>query len=580
MTADATSDHTRLAAAAAELTALVATIDVLSLARTPAIANGELTAHLTIETTSIPVGPGGLKVDERETVVLTAGEHFPDVPARAHVDHLRWVGFPHVLQGHRLCLFLDPEREWDPATAMTGIVNRLWGWFTDAIGGRFDARSSLFHALGGIQHHSHGDPVLVVREAPADLRPGIVKITVAQRTASRFDVTGWRRDPGDGETPGLAIVTHDPMCLGLGSDLATLLGRLDRPVCSGNERLLGRRGFPTAEQVWFRLGRAAARLADREPLRVLVAARNPAVDGPGGYDLAAFTLTPEALSAAGLTAGSGDGDPAAAQLAFMRPDDTRAGVATRRDDQRPVAWFAGRWIRLFGCGALGSSIAEQVVRAGAARITIWDPAEVSSGLLIRQNFTEEDIGVNKAAALAARLQSISDTVVVEVAPPPCCVLGAADDRPDLVIDASVSTRMSTALEQWAGEGDRCPALAQVATDNRSATLGIATIAPAGGAVSMAELQQTLQDHVGAHGQLEDFSRFWDPDDGGMFAPARGCSVPTFRGSAADAQGIAAAAVSVLAPAASAGVTGGFLFALPYTAASVPPLTWVDGGTTS
>lgn len=66
----------------------------------------------------------------------------------------------------------------------------------------------------------------------------------------------------------------------------------------------------------------------------------------------------------------------------------------------------------------------------------------------------------------------------------------------------------------------------------------------------------------------------------MFAPARGCSVPTFRGPAADAQGIAAAAVSVLAPAASAGVTGGFLFALPYTAASVPPLKWVDGGTTN
>lgn len=84
-------------------------------------------------------------------------------------------------------------------------------------------------------------------------------------------------------------------------------------------------------------------------------------------------------------------------------------------------------------------------------------------------------------------------------------------------------------------------------------------------------------HVTDHAELEDFAQFWDPDDDGMFAPARGCSVPTFRGSAADAMGIAGSAISLLGPAASAGITGGFLFALPHTAASVPARTWVPHG---
>jgi hypothetical protein len=564
-----------LTAAAAELTALVASFDELDLNGTPQITGSTLTARLILDLSSIAAGPGGLRVQPVETVVLTADEYFPEVPPRAIVEHRRWIGYPHVLQGDRLCLFLDPDRQWNPGTAMTGAVERLWGWFTEAIGGRFDARSSLFHALGGVHHHRVGDPVLTVRDAPADLRPGIIKITVARRTDSRFDVTGWRQDPGDGETAGLAIVTHDPLTLGLGGDLATLLHRIDRPVRTDTERHLPRHGFPSAEHTAFRIRQAARRLPAGEPLRIVVAARNPALAGPGAYDLAAVVLEPDVLNAAGLAPGASDGDLTAAGLAFMRPDDTRPAVSTRRDDGRPVSWFEGKWIRLFGCGALGSWIGEHLVRAGAARVSAWDPAEVSRGLLVRQNFTEADVGTNKAAALVARLRAVSDTVHAEVAPPPLHILGSAGERPDLIIDASVSVQMSTQLERWAAHGDECPALAQVATDNHTASLGAVTVAPAGGGVSMAAAQQALIDAVEADAALEDFGRFWDPSDDGLFAPARGCSVPTFHGSAADAAAIAASAVSVLGPALAANLAGGYLLALPYTAASVPPLTWVD-----
>lgn len=145
---------------------------------------------------------------------------------------------------------------------------------------------------------------------------------------------------------------------------------------------------------------------------------------------------------------------------------------------------------------------------------------------------------------------------------------------DLIIDAPISQLVSADLEEIAKAGPICPALAQVATDSVSSTLGIVTIAPAGGGISPAAVQATLSDRVAADSSMEDFARFWDPDDDGLFSPARGCSVPTFRGSAADAMGIATGAISLLGPALVAGLTGGFLFALPHTAATVPQRTWV------
>jgi hypothetical protein len=45
---------------------------------------------------------------------VTVPRTYPWAPPRASVVHDRWIGFPHVLQGERLCLFLHLDAEWDP----------------------------------------------------------------------------------------------------------------------------------------------------------------------------------------------------------------------------------------------------------------------------------------------------------------------------------------------------------------------------------------------------------------------------------------------------------------------------------
>lgn len=566
-----------LTEAAAQLAALTASIPEIQLADAPTIADGTLTATLRIDTTLFASQPGGLKVEPFETVNLTVGPGYPRIPPSATVDHVRWLGFPHVLVGNVLCLFLDPGREWDPTSGMAGALHRLWGWFEEAVGGRFDARTSLFHALGGVPFARGGHEVLAIRDG-SWIRPGIHKVVFAQRTAARFDLAGHGRHPREGETEGLAVISAAPLALGLGRTLGDLIGRVDGPVWIGDDSYLPRQGFPTAESIRFRIERTARRLPPGEPLRIVVGARNPALDGPGAYDLAVAIVDAAALAAAGFGPGAAEpGDLDGALLGSMAPDDTRPEVLTRRDHDRPVQWFEGKWIHLLGCGALGSWVGEQVVRAGARRVTVADPGRVGRGLLVRQNYTELDVGLNKAAALADRLRAIADRTVVEVLESNETLIGEPGERCDLVIDASVSQSASALLDVLTGTGDRCPPLAQIATDSMTSTLGIVTVSAAGGTAPLSAIQQTMADHVAGHSELEEFGRFWDPDDDGLFAPARGCSVPTFRGSAADAMAIAGSAVSLLGPAVAAGLTGGFLFALPHTPATVPARKWVPHG---
>jgi tRNA A37 threonylcarbamoyladenosine dehydratase len=79
-----------------------------------------------------------------------------------------------------------------------------------------------------------------------------------------------------------------------------------------------------------------------------------------------------------------------------------------------VTWFAGKTIELWGCGALGSWIAEYLVRAGAAAIILRDHGYVTKGLLVRQNYIEADVGQRKVDALFHRLELLEGALAFHV----------------------------------------------------------------------------------------------------------------------------------------------------------------------
>lgn len=540
---------------------------------------------LRLRTADLAHGAGGVRLGDYEDVTVTV-EQTELLPPRAEVDHLRFLGHAHVLQGRHLCLYLDSSREWDPYPGFGGFVERLMQWLADAAAGLFDAGSALYHAVGGVLHLTPGMPTVVVRAAPRSTAR-IQHAWLRRGRPHRFDLL-LDRHPHDPDLIHAPMVTLDmSLPLGAGVGLRQLLHLVDNPYY----------GFPAPGDL-FRTRPMSTGLA-----RVLLAglaasaARKPAgsvqpfvlaVPHPaGGAHHLLVAAVPETgadrlrtLVRAGRNWSTTiDIDPASVSadipVQWWPLSDERVEVTTRRDAARPVAGYVDRTVQIWGCGGLGSWVAEYVVRAGARTVVLCDPGQITGGLLVRQNYEEADIGEGKAEALARRLRAISDSVEViahTALVAPTSELGIED----LVIDTTVSIGIGQLLDLESGRSER-PILAQMATDARTGTLGILTVSMPPSTEGPSTLDRLAGGRVLADGSLEAFHGLWGGSDDDELVPTRGCSTPTFHGSAADMAGVAATLTSILGSHLKAGtVSGTHLISLPHGEAG-PLRTFLDAG---
>jgi hypothetical protein len=516
---------------------------------------GSMRLQLRLRTQDIQRVDGGIPLGAYEDVVVTVGRS-ELAPPRVEVEHLRFLHHPHVLQGQRLCLYLDPSREWDPLTGFGGFLDRLFAWIADAAAARFDAQIAMYHAVGGVLHAVDRAATIVIREP---LRPArrAQHGWLLTRTAHRLDLTLDRPAPDSGADHVPVVLLDADLPFGAGSSLGEFLYALDNPYLGrpGPNLPFVRRptGQATSSMVLTVLGASAIRKVDGSPQRLIVAVPHPTGGPP---HLLAANIPPTGADHLRALVGSTrkrstiididhtelNGDT---PLQWLPLSDERPEVTTRRDAGRPVAAYEGKNIAIWGCGGLGSWIAEYVVRAGAAKVLLCDPGTISGGLLVRQNFVEADVGDTKVEALARRLRAISDTADVTVhdtmTPPTDEFLST-----DLIIDATVSVAISRLLDDIAQLPTTRPILAQVATDSRTGTLGILTVSSPPTRVGPLTIDRKAGEQVCGNGSLEPFHSLWDvsaPDD--QVIPTRGCSTPTFHGSAADLAGVAASLVSIL-----------------------------------
>lgn len=69
-----------------------------------------------------------------------------------------------------------------------------------------------------------------------------------------------------------------------------------------------------------------------------------------------------------------------------------------------------RRIHIIGCGSVGSTIAENLVRFGLKKITLYDFDVVEPKNIVNQMFTSEDIGISKVEALERMLKRINPDI--------------------------------------------------------------------------------------------------------------------------------------------------------------------------
>ena len=506
-----------------------------------------------LDTSDIETSTRGLAVGDTEVVFVLLGDRYPNHPPKVLVDaDPRFVGFPHVICARELCVYLDPRREWHPTFGMAELIDRIWLWFHEAASASFDARTSLFHAVGGCNPATEYELTSVIRASPPVEMPAVSKIALVERSASRLDLVGWRRvDRSKDEVRGLAFSVPSPLPLGLGNDVETLALQIERAG-----------GLGVSEVIQC-IRHAAGSSRTGQPMYLCLVVAHPTE-----ADLPTVVVGRVGIDTANkLRARDPDLTTQQTRIGWMQISDDRPTVVVPRDNLRPTTAFRGASVEIWGCGGLGSWIAEFVVRAQPANLVVRDLAYVHRGLLVRQNYTELDVGETKVKQLAARLSSISDTARVSVGSLPVEDMLDRGSIPecDMIINATINEAVAYRLDQAArGTKDR-PVLAQVATDTGSGTLGLVVVAGRDVAGGPSTVDLTIAQQVLTEALLEPYHTFWTPPSAGSeLNPSPGCSVPTYHGSAADLAATAGSMVSLLGQQLAAPVSGGHVFAAPHS----------------
>ncbi len=554
----------------------------------------------------------GLRFKAVEDFLLFIGPT-DDQPPTVILEHGRFIGTPHVLSGFYLCLYLDESREWDPDVGVNdknGVLNRLWDWIGKASQNDFNPDTALFHAVGGVPHVTPGSLSIVVRHLP-EPRARVATARLSRRTGQRLDLDSEvQRDPepthvpiffADSDMPlgaghdslgQLLALIRQPRPLGLAFRSAARPRPTAHPPCYADRAFVAGRGwtspqwlaghYPEAEPppyettpdaaLFTALAASACRNPVGTPQRLILAVPHPA---GGPRHLLGLQLPPELADdlrqlvrnkSTSLIPYDLERINMAAPIEWCFVSDERAAVTTRRDAGRPVAALNDRTVVILGCGGLGSWIAEFVVRAGAHRVVISDYGRVTGGLLVRQDYVEDDIGASKVSALRDRLKAISDTVQVDVhGRLSTSELSQVALSAYLVIDATISLKVAKQLDIIAKNPQRKAFIAQVATDARSGTLGYAIVNPPDCVASMTDMDHHLRDTVRADSTLERYRYFWEePGPGDEFVPTRGCSAPTFHGSAADLAALGGGLLTFIARHLTIAGCGAHLMALPHS----------------
>ena len=176
---------------------------------------------------------------------------------------------------------------------------------------------------------------------------------------------------------------------------------------------------------------------------------------------------------------------ATANVSWCRVLEDRPEIVTRRDHASPMSALRGRSVAVWGCGALGGHVALHLARAGAARIVLRDNAVVTPGVLIRQPYSDADIGRPKVDALADQLRSVraaDPTFEVEavVSNVLTTVLDGDDwtDGADIVFDCTAARAVRVKLEAVRKDTPLASADTVSMIVNQDATQGLAAVAAA------------------------------------------------------------------------------------------------------
>ncbi len=497
---------------------------------------------------------GGLPVRAREIFQLVVPHAFPYVHPRVCTRHRRFVGFPHVQWGHVLCLYASAT-DWRPEDGMFGLISQIDKWIRDAARNLLDPDDAPLHPP--VVYPINCRLVIPKIDTPQVAHSPWVGFAKLRLRNDRTEIVGWTQQPCDNtDNHALAILLHKPFPFEYPKTVNDLFSELKTQGIEYGSLMLCLASLAnkssSGTSLTVVIGTPMRRIESGGPfiqhlavweISELDKSKIATLDFPQVAENA--ILQKSAMETAVKWAMS-------AKVDWCRVYEMRPEVTRRRDHRSSMAWFHGRRVAIWGCGAIGTHVAESVVRAGVAFFHLVDNGIVNPGILVRQCFDDADIGKWKVDALSERLKRINPDISVETSVRNLneCLNDSnilETHGIDLVIDCTASPAVQMTLEQRLRKTNSRPPIAALAID-RNASTGMVTISRpnhSGGTLDIVrklKLQACRDDKL-----TKILDGFW-PAFGlkEPFYPEPGCSEATFVGSHADLASLSARMLNAVA----------------------------------
>ena len=504
--------------------------------------------EISIRFTQLDRAKGGLQVKAREKFCITVPDTFPFQHPSVNTLHERFAGFPHVQWKTSLCLYLD-SKDWCPGDGMYGFIRRLDSWIRDAASNKLDPDNEPLHPP---IEYSYCDRIFVpVVDTPCVKKTRWVGFAELKKKSNYTEIIGWKKHDETCSQHQVvpAILLNKPLSFEYPQTVYSLLEMLKSHSI---DRIVSNHILDFAQH-----------FCNDTPLTIVLGTPMRRVDSNGHtlQHLAVWEASTENINKLRELNNIESHTQEALALIKKKPISTstkikwckvyemRPEVTERRDQSSPMKWFKEKHVTIWGCGAIGTHVAESIVRAGVKSIYLVDNKEVSPGLLVRQGFEDADIGKSKAQALREKLLRINSNLKVEHLNYNLLydIYHDKTQKTDIIIDCTASPNMQTALEYTLTSKDSHPIIASIGIDNQASS-ALATLSMpnhSGGTFDLIRKLKLKACHTPNLSQL--LESFWPKEKSNkLFSPEPGCSEPTFIGSYADVTGLSSRMLNSIA----------------------------------
>lgn len=520
-----------------------------------------LTMHILVEIncSNIKVSADGLQLRSKEKFVICVPENFPFSHPSVYVNHKRFNGFSHVQWVRHLCLYLSPSTEWNISDGMYGYIERLHQWLVRGATNSHELDGQPLHPPAVYPGSIDLPSVIIRQDTPSFAGPFWLGFAVMEnRNENRVDLVGWQQGlqkPVSGFlSPAILLNENFPFeypnkaedlfkqieLLGVKTETIHAFSLFSSLVNNNETPLYLILGSPMRgikhQKTFQHLSVWSIDEQTKNSIKMEIDCLGLLTKKVDDEFTAKVKILSDECKEFSISALK------SANMRWCSVQEDRSEVTIRRDNNTSANAYSDKAIAVWGCGALGSYIAEILVRSGATHLILRDNKKVNPGILVRQNYEDADIGNWKCESLKKRLRRINPTVTIETDHDDIsssfntlAELSEDESNPyDLIIDATASNFVHLSLEEYLKGVTPNIVLASVIIGAKASS-ALFSYFPSvkSGAISDA-LRKSKIKALKTKGMGNYAKEFWpNQADFLNFQPEPGCSDPTFIGSSID-----------------------------------------------